>query len=137
MSHRSSEKSILDVDNTALQTVTAGASISFNIIGLRKNVKFAPGGNLAILRQSGLYAYSFKVTGTVPAVPNVMCLTVNGVPIQATCSPDSGSGFFKAKKGDAIGLQIDAASPGGNVTLDSGPLNGAATASLTLALFER
>ena len=131
-------KSLLSVANTALQVVTAGAAISFNIVGLRNEMKFYPGGSSIIVKKSGKYAYSFKVDGA-PAVPGVSCfsLTVNGVPVASTCALDGGSGVIAVRRGDLITLQLDADSPGGNMTLDSNATAGAPTASLTLTFFEK
>ena len=134
MSHKSN-KPLLSVANTALQVVTAGGAIGFNVVGLRRDMKFFPGGSSVIAKKSGKYSYSFKVNGTNPG-PNVFCLTINGVMVTSTCSPDSGSGIIEVRRGDLITLQLDVDSPGGNVTLDSAGIAGAASASLTLTFLE-
>lgn len=139
MSHKCCDKKpLLSVANTALQVVTAGGSVAFNIVGLRRDMKFFPGGASIVAKKSGKYAYNFKVDGTPanPGLANVFCLTVNGVAIAATCAPGSGSGIIEVRRGDLITLQLDVDSPGGNVTLDSTTIAGAATASLTLTFLE-
>lgn len=140
MSHKShkSNKALLSVANTALQVVTAGGSVAFNIVGLRRDMKFFPGGSSIITKKSGKYSYSFKVDGTPenPGQANVFCLTINGVMVTSTCSPNSGTGIIEVRRGDLITLQLDVDSPGGNVTLDSAPIAGAASASLTLTFLE-
>lgn len=142
MSHKSkcccSKKPLLSVANTALQVITAGGAVAFNIVGLSRDVKFFPGGSSIVIKKSGKYSYSFQVNG-VPAnagLPSIFCLTVNGVSMISTCAPGSGNGIIEVRRGDLVTLQLDVDSPGGNVTLDSVPLAGAATASLTLTFLE-
>jgi hypothetical protein len=138
MSHKCccGKKALLSLANTAMGVVTQGGSVTFNIVGLKRDMKFFPGGGSIIPKVSGKYAYSFKVTGTGPG-PNVLALTVNGVPVVSTSAPDSGDGIISVRKDDLITLQLDPASPGGNLTLDSAPIAGAATASLTLTFLEK
>jgi len=141
MSHKSKcccgKKPLLSVANTALQVVNPGGAVSFNIVGLRRDMKFFPGGSSIVAKKSGKYTYSFQVNG-VGENPgaNVFCLTVNGIMVAATCAPGSGSGIIEVRRGDLITLQLDVDSPGGNVTLNSTAIAGSATASLTLTFLE-